>query len=262
VKRGPKLSPRKLELFREVHAGKRDYASVAAELHVSKAAVTMSYGRWVKKGGGNPVLTPSTPPPIIPPTPAPVRPPEVPRVPTLEDVLRGPTPGAPPLIPPAPPPGPSEIDLAAARMGKRVVLKIRAGLVRYVIRSFGVSPNDPDIVELLPKDMQQEGPKGGTSWLDMALEENADKTQFAGKIFKGWKGIIMGTIFETIDIVGLVRQIAILRGIKMPEDGPENPPPPKPTPPAAPAPGTGSDGKFDLTQRLMQIQTENLRRGH
>ena len=95
---------------------------------------------------------------------------EIPEIPagaaprSLAEVLAGVPGPAPDLgsastpaleLPPVDRPGEQtqeEIDHEAAELGREVILKIRAGMVRTALRYFaGVNPNDPEILDLLPR---------------------------------------------------------------------------------------------------------------
>lgn len=208
----------------------------------------------------------------------------VPKPLSLADVLRGPslTPGDAPAVtgndpaatkpPPASTPGassaapaaPQEIDLAAAKMGKRVALKIRAGIMNGALRFYGIDPKDPEIQDLLPKDMRSETRGSEQSILEMVLDENPEKTQKLGKLFRGWLGMLTGTIFEAFDATGTVRQIAMVKGIELPEERilrevqerkrQTEQKPEAPRNPEQPAPKVES---FDINQALMNARRAN-----
>jgi hypothetical protein len=154
------------------------------------------------------------------PSPGPATSPEVTATSTESKPSADPTPGASPTstTTQTTEARPQEIDQAAARMAKKIILKFRAGILRSAIRYFGISPTDPDVLELLPRDMQNDGPKGGPSFLEMILDENQDKTQKVGKLFRGWLGMGLGTVIEGFEMVGTVRAIAEKKGILLPEE--------------------------------------------
>jgi hypothetical protein len=230
--RKPKpVSDLEREVFDLVNAGKLKMWEAGKRLGVTASSVNNRMVRlhWKDKKT-MPTESKPAPVPVTSSTPK-VSPPA-----SLEELMRGPspgpatspavtatpadtTPGASPTSTATPTEAkPGEIDQAAARMAKKIILKFRAGILRSAIRYFGISPTDPDVLELLPRDMQAEGPKGGASFLEMILDENQDKTQKVGKLFRGWLGMGFGTIIEGFEMVGTVRAIAEKKGLMMPEE--------------------------------------------
>jgi hypothetical protein len=237
--RKPKpVSELEREVFDLVNAGKLKMWEAGKRLGVSASSVNNRMVRlhWKEKK----MPQEQKPAPIQ--QPAPIAVPKTSLPSSLEELMRGPSPG--PATSPEvtatsteskpsadPTPGasptstqtatearPQEIDQAAARMAKKIILKFRAGILRSAIRYFGISPTDPDVLELLPRDMQNDGPKGGPSFLEMILDENQDKTQKVGKLFRGWLGMGLGTVIEGFEMVGTVRAIAEKKGILLPEE--------------------------------------------
>ncbi len=262
-------------------------ADAAREMKISRSATSIGYARWkarqakaaaklppgppeklavtgtsgagptwgggAQPGGGGGSHGTFAPTSILdsPAKPGPSSPPQ-----SIDEILAGPGSSAPAKPGPAdaapeekkaPAAEPVEIDEDAADIGKEILLRVRASMLKTALRYYAkADPNDPAIRELLPPADQAAIKSKGGGVLDFVLTRNPEKTQKIGKLLRGWIGIGIGYVLDSIGVMGTVKMVAERPGgpdapgatstapplqEEAEEEAEEEPPPFKPAPP-------------------------------